>query len=271
MLAMIAASGLAVVGCDAAPAPTRATVSPPPNPLRVSPAEMLRALGAHRLEVSTRFRTFAPGAKAAAPDQAAARSDRDLPDQDLEDATVLEVDAKGQFHLVQENNHDGGREIVYVGSALYSRHRYGTFLARDDAATQAMQLREEPWSTLPALAAVFEHSLATTTEGNRVIFGKADKAATITPQASPDKKWRETVQVQSLAGHGVFEGAVPIEVSFRVVFNFVRDSKPGRMEVEYSHRVTRTAPTIRAPEGALPTPRRHSYEDERKRLLPLEP
>lgn len=238
-----------VAGCGGAAAPPAR--EPRPDPLRLTHDDVARRLGPHRFEMRLRTRAW----------------DGAAPDQDREERATLEVAAGGDFHLVHEIGRDDGREAVWVGGVLYTRHRYGAFLTRGGGAETAPKLGEEIWGTLAAQMDAIAHGVDVSQEGGRLVVRAAARPRAPARQPFPEKKWRETVVVESAEGVAALDAGVPVDVTLRATYRFAKEGHAPRVSLEYAHRVVRASPAIAAPEGAIPTPTRRSLEDERKRLL----
>ena len=220
-------------------------------PLALDHDEVLRRLGGHRFDARSRIRSL----------------DGETTEEDLAEEIHLQVDAGGQYRLVHDNGQGLGKEVVFVGGVLHTRHRYGAFLARPDGAGEAARLRAEAWATLGAYLDTCAHGIEVIDEGSgrlRIALSAAPRRARSQP--FPEKQWRESVTVEVAEGRATIEDGVPTVVALRLAYAFQKAGRRPRVEIDYTHRVTRGVPSIHAPE-ALPTPVRRSLEDERKRLL----
>lgn len=183
------------------------------------------------------------------------------------ETATLEVDAKGQYRLVHNIGEDKGKEVTWVGGRFYTRHRYGTFLNRDDGARQAPRLRDEVWQTFAAQLDVLAPGIDVIESNGHVVIRKAAQPARPVSQSAAAKKWRETVVVESAEGQVTEEAGLPIAVTLRAAYAFHKEGHRPKIAIEYRHTVERASPIIAPPEEYLPTPVTRTLEPERRRLL----
>lgn len=237
-------------GCNETPAPRAATTTSS-GPDLPAHDEVLRRLGGHHFEMHLKTTAW----------------DGPRLDQTHDENATLEVDALGQYHLVHNIGENHGKEVFLVDGKFASRHRYGALFLRQDGSSAA-RLRQEIWDTLRAQLEVIAHGIDWTSQG---VLMKAAQARPAAKQASPERKWRETVQIDTAEGKMVLEQDVPISVTLEVTYRFRKAGHDPRVEIDYTHSLTHAAPSLAMPDEATPTPKRHSLEDERKRLLGQSP
>jgi hypothetical protein len=180
----------------------------------------------------------------------------------------LAVGADGDFHLIDDNDADLGREAVWVDGVLYTRHRYGRFLLRDDGEQAAPALRDEPWTTLRATLDLIGHGIDIAPRSGGLAIRRAEPPRPAPRQATGDKRWRESVDVGSAEGSVEVAGGVPVSADLRARYTFTKDGKGViTADVEYRHRLEQGAQVVTPPTDAVPTPVRRSLEDERRHLL----
>ena len=237
---------LLCLGCADPPPPD----APPPEaaPLTATHDTVLRKIGGHRMLAHSKIRMS---------------DGRDL----VEDWT-LEADGRGNFHLEHTNDHELGKEAVFLDGVLYTRHRYGTFLERGAEREFAAKLREEAWGVLGATLDLLSPWLDVAREGDRLALGKAPtrRAVGLRDSDLPERQWRRSVEVQSLKGWVLLDGDVPTDAELRATYSFLREGKSGRAELEYTRYLTRGSVSVDRPE-AIPTPTRQRTEPDRQKLL----
>ncbi len=140
--------------------------------------------------------------------------------------TELWLDAQGQFRLVESNDQDGGREVVLVGRELAIALRYGRMIRRPAQEPEPTRLLEEaasaPWA---AWETVRRFATVTPSGPGAYKIGKADQAQAASADEPALRRWRDSVEVQSLTGEARFDEQSGALVSFSLesVFSAKRE------------------------------------------------
>ena len=185
--------------------------------------------------------------------------------------TDLWMDSSGQFRLVELNDRDGGREVVFTGRELAVSLRYGKMIRRSAQEPEPTHLLEEalggpfatwdlarPWARV-AGAGPFTIALAGAVAPPRP--GDAE---------TPLRKWRDTVKVGSLGGEVKVDPATHALLAARLEaqFSLTRDGAPfvglARAEATLSD-VGRVA-AITPPQSEELRPRQRTIVEERALL-----
>ena len=237
---------LIALGCAEPPPPPPAPTTA--GPLYTTHADLLRAIGGHRMLGHSRIR-MSDGAEL------------------IEDWT-LEADGRGNWRLEHINNHELGKEAVLVEGVLYTRHRYGTFLSHPPERGESDRLREEAWNVLAAYLDMLHPWLDVRREGDRLVLRKAARRRhdALPETDRPERAWRDTVLVQDLSGWVLLDGDLATDAELHARYSFRRDKIQTSAELDYTRYLTRGSPTIAVPE-AIPTPVRRRLEPERQKLL----
>lgn len=168
-------------------------------------AAVLRARGGAHLSAKTHFHVEATQTPEA------------FTAQDITTGTEAWVDGKGGFRFVEENDHDGGREVTAAGSEIAIGLRYGKLMRRParegeaaDLLAQALGGPLSGWDLIAGAAAVeaagkAEGATAGLTHVARYrISLDADRAAPARDdQASPRPgiaAWRSTARFETVSG-----------------------------------------------------------------------
>lgn len=202
---------------------------------------------------------------------------------DLGESTKLVVGDAGTYRGEYTNTADYGREVVFVGGALYLRPRYQRWHARapesaDEPATQRDSFAQPIGATWDLLAPAAE----LTDLGPTTIAGRAGKKIAVkqapSPKANPpetvtQRKWREQRVIEDVTGEIVLdaENGAPLSVKLAGTVSFQRDGRRFRMKISVASEVsgvgTALAITPPAPEEVVATPERLREVDDRDALL----
>jgi hypothetical protein len=224
-------------------------------------AANLRAAGGGHFHATTRLHadvasTPDDGAKPAAPAAVTTTTD-------------LWVDRQGNFRLVEENDQDGGREIVRVGSEVAVALRYGKLIRRPARDNESERWLAEalggPWTAweLVRRQVTFENA-----DGG-VRLGRRERAAALPagfPPAQGLRKWRDSAQVTALAGQARLDagGKLPLAFACKAGFRATRDQVPitGEVAVDATLADIGQVTRIAMPDaGTLPTRQRTVLEE----------
>lgn len=146
--------------------------------------------------------------------------------------TELWMDRHGQFRIVESNDHDGGREVVLYGRELAVAIKPGRMIRRGAQEPEPTRLLEEAvgapwaaWETVRRFAAVDRGG----SPGSFRITQSAKPQAVAASfgEATPLRRWRDTVQVQGLEGEAEIDPKTGVPTSFklRARFSATRDDK----------------------------------------------
>jgi hypothetical protein len=222
----------------------------------------LRAAGGGHFHASTRLRAdvaSAPddGTKPAAP-------------AGVTTTTDLWVDRQGSFRLVEENDQDGGREIVRVGGEVAVALRYGKLMRRPARDTESERFLAEalggPWT---AWELVRRQVAVEDAGGGGLRLGLRERAAALPagfPAPQGVRKWRDSAQITSLAGQVRLDagGKLPLAFACKAGFRATRDQLPiaGEVEVEATLADVGQVARIAMPDaGTLPVRQRTVLEE----------
>jgi hypothetical protein len=150
--------------------------------------------------------------------------------------TDLWLDGKGNFRLLETNDEDGGREIVRVGRDLAVALRYGKLVKRQTQDAESARFLAEAAGAPRTAWEIVRRQVAVKGEGKTSTGGSYDLAlgkrlAEVPPGFLPGgalQKWRESIDVKSLAGSARLGGAeaarVPEAFECKATFQATRDA-----------------------------------------------
>jgi hypothetical protein len=224
-------------------------------------AANLRAAGGGHFHATTRLRadlTSAPddGAKPAAPAEVTTTTD-------------LWVDRQGSFRLVEENDQDGGREIVRVGGEVAVALRYGKRIRRPARDSESERFLAEalggPWAAWELV----RRQVTVENAGGGLRLGLRERAAARpagSPAAQGLRTWRDSAQIASLAGQARLDagGKLPLAFACKAGFRATRDQVPitGEIAVDATLAEVGQVTRIDLPDaGTLPTRQRTVLEE----------
>lgn len=241
-------------------------------------ASALRKLGGAHFHGTTRMAVTAgsaAGGAAARPGEAGASADA------VTTTTDAWLDRTGNYRIVENNDRDGGREIVVRGRDLYVALRYGKMIRRAAEEPEPEQLLQQalggPWAAweIAAPFAAIERGgteLLGGAKASQYRVTKSDRRAEA-PQdlAVGVRKWRGTVAVQKLDGRLWIDdssGAL-IKSELAISFTGQRDDRPLQGTIEVRTDVDGAASTapIAKPAAAEELALRQRIVPEQKELL----
>jgi len=235
----------------------RDQVQPPDQELdaALQPAALVSALrhlsGAH-LHATATFRVNAAGG----------------PDAGAKDAitttTDLWIDKQGNFRLSESNDQDGGREVVRVGGELAVALRYGKFIRRPAQDPEPQRFLEEGVGAPSAVWDTVRRFVEVVPAGSRAFrLSKAAEPRPAPAAATPLRKWRETVEVQTLVGDARLDASGGLQAfSLASRFQAVRDGTPIEGELAVAVIVDAVpAPVIMPAAETLPARQRTILEE----------
>ena len=239
---------------------------PPEQELQaaVQPAALLASLrhlsGAH-FHATAMFRVSPAGAHEAGSREA------------ITTTTDLWIDKQGNFRISESNDQDDGREVVRVGSELGVAIRYGKMIRRAAQDPEPQRFLEEAvgqpfaaWDTVKRfveIASAGGHAFQLRRRANP---GPASSAGTAL------RKWRETVEVQTLAGEARLDASGGLQtLSISARFRALRDATPieGELAVTASVDQAGTVAAVTMPAAETLPARQRTILEERALLSGL--
>jgi hypothetical protein len=186
--------------------------------------------------------------------------------------TELWLDRHGQYRLVESNDHDGGREVVLYGRELSVAIKPGKMIRRAAQEPEPTRLLEEavggPWAAWETVRRFATVERAPDGTGLRVSrSAKAQPVAASFAEATPLRRWRDTVSVQSLEGEVKLDPKSGLVSAFdlKARFTATREDKVALVgEIAVSTRLDAVGktPVITAPVAeALPQRQRTILEE----------
>jgi len=220
-LAALVACGPLVAGCGrhgAAPPPKQAVLADAVSPAFLS--EALRKLGGGHYHATTKY---VVGKRGAAP-------------QTITTTTDVWLDHTGNWRLREENDRDGGREVVLTGRELSVALRYGRMIRRVAEEPEPTRLLEEglggPWAAYELCASRLEATPAGSAEGGSA---HGYTLALGTPASTPKPRlplaglraWRGAATIDTLSGRAVVDDASGALVGFVLTATFEAKGESG--------------------------------------------
>jgi hypothetical protein len=224
---VVALVALPAVGCGR----HGATATPRQVPLAdaVRPAVFAAAL--HKLGGAHYHATlrYAVGRAAAAPNA-------------ITTTTDVWLDQAGNWRLREENDRDGGREVVLHGRELSVALRYGRMIRRVAEEPEPAKLLEEglgaPWAAYELCAPRLAAETSGAVDGRAVGYALAlGNGAAVAARALPltgMRAWRGTASIDTLSGRAVVDDATGALLGFDLTATFEArgESAPERGTVE---------------------------------------
>ena len=154
--------------------------------------------------------------------------------------TDVWMDRFGHYRLLETNDKDGGREVVLSGRELAVALRYERMMKRPLQDAEARRFLEEgvggpamAWEIARRFAEVTRgEELAATGKASVYDVKRADEAQAIRGDIestiTPLQKWRETVNVEKLAGQVKVDDrtGAPLRTTLEASFALARDGVP---------------------------------------------
>lgn len=225
-----------------------------------------RALGAYRLVESARL-SLARGDK----------HDR------LDESWRLEVDGKGNHHLLREDGHGGGVETYAVDGAIVTRPRYARFVRRSAEGDEGERERDAAHHLLASCLSVIGRFAARRDDGPLSVVGRTARKVVLSlapapvdapADAEPGHAWRRDMKVSALDGE-VWVDAVtgaPLHAALTASYTAPAGGGGGNdvavtLELHADVEAVGSVPAIVAPADAAPAPRRPRPLIDRQQLL----
>lgn len=194
-------------------------------------------------------------------------------DELIEDI-ALSWNGAGDFHLVNHNSADYGREVLFVDNILYLRARYGRWHRRApndaqepsalaDSMTRALP---DAWDLLAPGA-----TLSPDPKDNTIVTIHTGATARENPrEASPTRRWREARTIHEAAGRVQFANdGLPRDAALSGRLGFSREGRRFDMDLAVTAHVTATRTPWTMPPAAdvFATPATSHEAEEREQLL----
>lgn len=211
-------------------------------------AKAMKKIGGAHYRGTTRFSVGAPGQPANA----------------VTTTTDVWVDRTGNYHVKEENDRDGGREVVLHGRELAVALRYGEMMRRIAEEPEPSRLLEEalggPWAAFELMAprarvaragnelvggvkaTVFQLSLG---DGGKSGAKSGERAAVGSAPLVANRAWRKTAVVDKLSGRVVVDDATGalLKADLTATFNASGESGPVQGSIEVHGALTEVAAT----------------------------
>jgi hypothetical protein len=273
LLAALAAGALGVgAGCGGGQSVARRQASEELDTalLPAAVARALRRAGGGHFHASNTF-DVAPGTDPERPEG---------PRDAVTTTTDIWIDRAGQYRMIENNDRDGGREVVLYGRDLAVGLRYGKLVRRSAREPEPSELLEQglggPWAAWEIARRFADvdrrEDLAT---GSRTLLYRMSKASepravkAVFGAGSPLRQWRESVAVDSLSGAVRLDPNLGfISARMEVSFSLQRDGKPlrGLIRQEAFVRDWGRVPPIAPPQAESLEPRQRTILEERALL-----
>ena len=170
--------------------------------------------------------------------------------------TDVWLDRSGNYRLREENDHDGGREVVLSGRELAVALRYGKMIRRVAEEPEPSRLLEEglgaPWAAFE-LGGSRAHVEKTGTalvggvQGTTYALTLGEGSSVVTPGSSATglRSWRGGVAIETLAGRAVVDVATGalVAVDLTATFQARGEAGPEQGTVEVHALVSDVAAT----------------------------
>jgi hypothetical protein len=186
--------------------------------------------------------------------------------------TDLWLDQQGNFRLVESNDQEGGREVVRVGPDLAVALRPGPLMKRPAQDPEPQRFLEEavgqPFAAWDTVGRFVE--IAAAGEG---VF-KLSAAANPHPAAgetTPLRKWRETIEVQTLSGEARIDAGGLQAFALNARWKATREAVPIEGEIGVTAKLDQVGavPPVIMPAAETPALRQRTILEERALLTGL--
>jgi len=179
--------------------------------------------------------------------------------------TDLWIDKQGNFRLAENNDQDGGREVVRVGSELAVALRYGKLIRRPAQDPEPQRFLEEAVGAPSAAWDTVRRFVEVVPAGSRAFrLSKAVQARAAPATATALRKWRETVDVQTLVGDARLDASGGLQAfALASRFRAVRDGTPIEGEIAVAASVEQGADPVTMPAAETLPVRQRTVLEER--------
>ena len=187
---------------------------------------------------------------------------------DITTTTDLWIDKQGNFRLSESNDQDGGREVVRVGPELAVALRYGKVIRRPAQDPEPQQFLEEGVGSPSAAWDTVRRFVAVEPAGHRAFrLGKIAQPGPTPIAATALRKWRETVEVQTLVGDARLDASGGLQAfSLSARFRALRDGTPIEGEIAVAATVDEVVTPITMPAAEPLQARERTILEERALL-----
>ena len=182
--------------------------------------------------------------------------------------TDLWIDKQGNFRLAESNDQDGGREVVRVGSELAVALRYGKLMRRPAQDPEPQRFLEEGVGAPSAAWDTVRRFVEVVPAGSRAFhLSKAAHERPAPAAATALRKWRETVDVQTLAGDARLDASGGLQAfSLNTRFRAIRDGSTIEGEIAVAASVDQVVAPVTMPAAETLQARQRTILDERALL-----
>jgi len=231
-------------------------------------AASLRAAGGGHFHATARLRVE-PASKGS-PDEGT----RPASPPAVTTTTDLWVDRQGNFRLLEQNDQDGGREIVRVGGEVAVALRWGKMMRRPAREAESERFLAEalgaPWAAWELVRRQVAITAAGPSELRFTLGPRRQAWPAGFPPAQGLRAWRDSAEVKSLAGQLTWDasGKLPLAFACQAGFAAVRDDLPiaGEIEVRATLADLGTTGSIVLPDASALPPRPRTVLEERALL-----
>jgi len=172
--------------------------------------------------------------------------------KDLEVITTLVLDSAGNFHAIQNNSKDYGREIIFLDGYLYLRSRYGHFhKRRPNNSHEVKKLKNQLFHEVAAYLGLLKNDIHLNTtedtyQGHPVLRISITKGKSQKPSIAAEKKkdsslkWRDTVQVANVTGEILMDSQhrFPRKVNANATLSYLEDKIPFAMKIRIDSNIS---------------------------------
>jgi hypothetical protein len=228
---------------------------------------LARGLGSHTATISARYEV---------------REGADVVEQ-LAIDTVIEYASDRAYHARADNTADYGREVIWHDGVLYLRPRYAAWHRRPPTDEhEPVQILDEMYAFAGDYFDLVAHAAEASGKGSATVAGRDGVRIDLKRSPSPgapatqhltQRRWRQTVTVDDLAGEVVLDAdtGAPLEARFDARLTFTRDDRRFEMTIGVSHELAGIGQDLAVapppPAEVVDTPERSREVDERDQLL----
>jgi hypothetical protein len=202
---------------------------------------------------------------------------------ELTTTTTIAFASPQKFSISAHNDKTYGRDVIYDGTNLYLRPRFGKYHARPpESSAEPAAMLDKLGNTLAAHLELLSPGAVIRTTKDELVAGraavkieleKADSPRKRKPEALAQRKWREGATTESVSGSIALDketGAV-LAAKLKGKVSFTRDGDNYVMVLELDHQLegVGSAVTVEVPpeDQRLSAPKTSKELDERETLL----
>jgi hypothetical protein len=230
-------------------------------------AAALKRIGGAHFHATTRF---AVGPSGGAPNAVTTETD-------------VWVDRTGNYRFLEQNDRDGGREVVLFGRELSVALRYGKMIRRVAEEPEPSRLLEEALGAPFAVFDLVARRARVTNAGTDLVGGSRatvfelkpgeGKASDPGPEAQGLRKWRNKASIDGLSGRIVVDDATGALVRCDLTAKFATAEEPkpvtGTVEVHTVLTDVASTPAIEKPPAEDLAMRQRTQPEQRELLRGL--